>query len=207
MNAWAVPAVIFVVVIVAAWLGLRWIRSEHVETLRAVPLFSGLSRHDLMAVLRSTHGIGFENGGAIIREGERGKGFFVLTRGTASVTVDGSQVAVLGPGSYFGEMAVIDDAPRTATIVATSSAFTLELAPTALFRLVGQHPSIARAFEDELRRRLAEVGEPVEPAEHVDRERLADLSTRLRKIQHPDWATSHAQRRWLRLSGLFARGT
>jgi CRP-like cAMP-binding protein len=206
VNAWVVPAVIFVLVLGASWLGVRWVRSEHVETLHAVPLFSDLSRGALMSILRSTHGVEFSPGGDIVRQGERGKGFFVLTKGAAVVTVEGSQVAALGPGSYFGEMAVIDGGPRTATITATAPVFVLELTPTALVRVIEADAAIAHAMDVELCRRLREAGEDVEPAPTVDRGRLADLSARLRRIQHPDWAPAGAGRRWLGLSRLFARG-
>jgi CRP-like cAMP-binding protein len=207
VNDWVVPAAIFVLILVACWLGLRWIRSEHVETLRAVPLFSGMSTHELMSILLSTHGVGFEPGSVIVREGERGKGFFVVTKGTAAVSVEGTHVATLGPGSYFGEMAVIDGGPRTATITATASMFMLELTPTALFRIVDTDATIARAMDAELSRRLAEAGDAADPAETVDRQRLADLSARLRRVQHPDWATTTGgARRWLGLSKVFARG-
>jgi len=56
----------------------------------AVPLFSGLSRRELMSVLRSTSGVGYERGGELVREGETGKGFFVMTKGTAAVSVGGT---------------------------------------------------------------------------------------------------------------------
>lgn len=207
MTGWLVPAVIFVVLGVASLLALRWIRSEHLETIRDVPLFSGLSDHELMSVLRSTHGEEFEPGDTVIREGERGKGFFVLTRGEADVSVDGKHVASLTPGSYFGEMAVIDDAPRAATITAKSPAFALVLPRGSLLRVIKLHPQIAQAFDVELRRRLLEVGEPVEPSEQVDERRLAELSARLRADEHPDWMPASGQPHRLRLSGLFARGS
>jgi CRP/FNR family transcriptional regulator, cyclic AMP receptor protein len=207
VSAWVVPALIFVLILVACWLGLRWVRSEHIETLRSVPLFSGMSNHELMAILRSTHGVGLAPGAVIVREGERGRGFFVVTKGAAAVSVEGTHVATLGPGSYFGEMAVIDGGPRTATITSTSSMFLLELTPAALFHIVDHDATIARTMDTELCRRLAEAGDAVTPADTVDRKRLADLSARLRRVQHPDWATTAGgARRWLGLSRVFARG-
>src|SRR5204863_102319 len=113
--------------IVERAVGLVWIRSEHLGTLHAVPLFSGLSRRDLMSVLRSTSGVGYERGSELVKEGETGKGFFIVTRGTAAVWVGGTQVDTIGPGSYFGEMAVLDGGPRTATITATAQMFVLQL--------------------------------------------------------------------------------
>jgi hypothetical protein len=92
-SAWLVPAIIFVIVIVVALLGLRWIRSEHLEALRTVPLFSLLSERELLSVLGSAHAVAFASGAAVIQQGEKGKGFFVITDGTARVTLDGDELA------------------------------------------------------------------------------------------------------------------
>ena len=105
---------------VACLLGLRWLRTEHLEELRSVPLFSGLSDHELLWVLRTARGESFAPGTTIIREGDIGGDFYMLTEGTVKVSVDGTEVATLGGGSYFGEIALIDGGSRTATITATS---------------------------------------------------------------------------------------
>jgi len=62
LRAWVAPAIIFAAAIIVGLLGLRWIRSEHLETLRAVPLFSLLSDQELGTVLRSARVAGFEPG-------------------------------------------------------------------------------------------------------------------------------------------------
>jgi CRP-like cAMP-binding protein len=124
------------------------------------------------------------------------------------VSVGGTQVDTLGPGSYFGEMSVLDGGPRTATITATGQVFVLHLPPATLSRILDRYPTIARQIDDELSRRLASAGEQVAPTDRVDRARLADLSARLRRARHSDWATApDAKARWLGLSKLFARGT
>jgi CRP/FNR family cyclic AMP-dependent transcriptional regulator len=146
VNAWVVPAIIFVLLIVAAWLGLRWIRSEHLEALRSAPLFSLLSEHELLSVLSSARAVAFSSGAVVIQQGEKGKGFFVITDGTAGVTLDGEDLVTLASGSYFGEMAVIDGGPRTATITAQTELSTLEITPTAFLRLVDREPMVAQAF-------------------------------------------------------------
>jgi CRP/FNR family transcriptional regulator, cyclic AMP receptor protein len=208
VSAWVVPGVIFLVVIVACAAGLLWIRSEYLETLHSVPLFSGLSRHDLMKVLRSTSGVGYERGGEVVKEGETGKGFFIMTKGTAAVSVGETQVDAIGPGSYFGEMAVLDGGPRTATVTATGQVFVLHLPPATFSRILDSYPTIARQIDDELTRRLSAAGEQVPPTDRVDRARLARLSERLREVRNPDWAAAPGVKsRWLGLSRLFARGT
>ena len=160
-----------------------------------------------MSVLRSTSGVGYERGSELVKEGDTGKGFFIMTKGTAAVSVGGTQVDTIGPGSYFGEMAVLDGGPRTATITATGQVFVLHLPPATLSRILDTQPTIAHQIDDELTRRLSSAGEQVAPTDRVDRARLADLSARLRSIRNPDWATApNAKSRWLGLSKLFARG-
>jgi CRP-like cAMP-binding protein len=209
LSAWVVPAIFFIVVIVVAWLGLRWIRSEHLEALRAIPLFSLLSQRELLAVLGSARAVTFPPGVAVIQQGERAKGFFVITDGNANVTLDGAELATLGPGSYFGEMAVIDGGPRTATILAQNHVSTLEISPTAFLRLVDREPMIAQNIYEELSRRLKAAGNEVheDAGTRVDRTRLVELSQTLRRTQDADWVqATPAKRRWLRFSNLFARG-
>jgi CRP/FNR family transcriptional regulator, cyclic AMP receptor protein len=208
VNAWVVPAIIFVLFGIAAWLGLRWIRSEHLEALRAVPLFSLLSDRELLAVLRSARPATFPPGATIIRQGEEGTGFFAITDGRAKVTVDERELITLGSGSYFGEMAVIDGGPRTATITAETQVSTLEITPTALLHLVEREPMIARSIHEELVRRLKAAGGLVEEGgdARIDRAKLVEASWALRASQNADWTEVPSTRRRLRFSTLFARG-
>jgi CRP/FNR family cyclic AMP-dependent transcriptional regulator len=187
---------------------LRWIRSEHMEALRSIPLFSLLSDRELLAVLRSARAVGFPAGGTIIKEGEQGKGFFVITEGTARVTLGGAELATLGSGSYFGEMAVIDGGPRTATLSAQGQVSTLEITPTAFLHLVDREPLIARSIHEELTRRLKAAGGLVEEGDaRIDRAKLVEASWALRASQTADWAeATPTGRRRLRFSNLFARG-
>jgi CRP/FNR family cyclic AMP-dependent transcriptional regulator len=209
VNAWVVPAIIFVVLIVAALLGLRWIRSEHLEALRSAPLFSLLSERELSSVLSSAHAAEFSSGEVVIQQGEKGKGFFVITDGTAKVSVEGEDLVTLASGSYFGEMAVIDGGSRTATITAQTQLSTLEITPTAFLRLVDREPMVVQAFYEELSRRLEMAGSPVDEAAgtRVDLARLAELSQTLRQTQNADWVqATPSRRRRLRFTNLFARG-
>jgi CRP/FNR family transcriptional regulator, cyclic AMP receptor protein len=207
VASWLVPGVIFLILIVASWLGLRWIRSEHLETLRSIPLFSRLTKGQLSSVLRSSHAVEYEPGVPIVTEGEKGKGFFVLARGTVNVSISGKEVSTLGPGSYFGEIAVIDGGPRTATITAESAVSALELTRPALLRLIDREPGVARAMYDELQRHLSEPQSSAFTDVPVTREMLVDLCAQLRRIDQPDFAkVQSSERRWLGLSRLFARG-
>jgi CRP/FNR family transcriptional regulator, cyclic AMP receptor protein len=201
--------IVTIVVVGAALLAIRWVRTAHLEALRATPLFAGLQRNQLMRVLRSTKAAEFTSGSAITTQGERGKGFFVITRGEVLVAVDGKPVATLGPGSSFGEMAVIDGGPRAATITAEGDVFALELSPEALLRLLDKEPSVAAAMAAQLRERLGSVGgEPADAGDGaVERAELVGLTQRLRAVEHPDWAQPPVPASWaLRFSKLFARG-
>jgi CRP-like cAMP-binding protein len=210
VSAWVVPAIIFVVVIVACLLGLRWLRTEHLEELRSVPLFSGLSDHELLWVLRTARAESFPPGTTIIREGDIGGDFYMLTEGTVKVTVDGTEVAALGEGSYFGEIALIDGGSRMATITATTPVSSLALSSTAFLRTVDREPMIARAIFVELSKRLDATGDQIDgDVSQVDRARLIEVCKRLRAgSPHPEWApaTSPAKHR-LMLTSLFARGS
>ena len=90
------------------------------ETLSNVPLFSGLEPRDLDRIADSFKQRNYVAGDTIANEGSGGAGFFVIGEGTAKVTVHGEERATLGPGDYFGEIALIDEGVRSATITATS---------------------------------------------------------------------------------------
>ena len=88
------------------------------ELLDAVPLFSGLDARERAAIAESMKLRSLEPGEAIAVEGEQGVGFFVIESGTARVTIGGEERRMLGPGDYFGEIALISRAPRSATVTA-----------------------------------------------------------------------------------------
>jgi CRP/FNR family cyclic AMP-dependent transcriptional regulator len=89
-----------------------------VDLLRRVPLFSDLDDDELEQIAPSFKERTFDAGAVIAEEGKGGVGFFVIEDGTAKITVRGEERATVGPGGYFGEIALIDDGPRTATVTA-----------------------------------------------------------------------------------------
>ena len=89
-----------------------------VELLQRVPLFAGLGRRELERVATSMKERRFKEGDTVTTEGRGGVGFFVIEEGEADVTVHGEERARLGPGDYFGEIALITESDRTATIKA-----------------------------------------------------------------------------------------
>ncbi len=88
------------------------------ELIKQVPLFSDLDKRDLQGLASSMKERIFEEGDTIASEGQSGVGFFIIDEGEATISVKGEERATLGHGDYFGEVALIDDGERTATITA-----------------------------------------------------------------------------------------
>lgn len=114
-----------------------------VEELSKVPLFSDCSNRDLQTIGRVVKDIDHRAGTVIAREGEPGVGLFVIVDGEAEVTIGGKKKATLGPGEFFGEIALLDGGPRTATVTATTDVKLLGLTEWVFRGLMQEHPSIA----------------------------------------------------------------
>jgi len=100
--------------------------TDVVDLLASVPLFSSLDRKELQRLAKDFSERTFPAGAVVVREGdEHGVGFFVVVEGEGIVTVGGKEVDRVGPGSYFGEVALISDRKRTATITASTELKTL----------------------------------------------------------------------------------
>jgi CRP-like cAMP-binding protein len=97
-----------------------------VDLLAGVPLLASLDRKDLERLAKDFSERTFPAGSIVVREGDtHGMGFFVVADGEGVVTVGGKEVGKVGPGSYFGEVALISDRTRTATVTATTDLKTL----------------------------------------------------------------------------------
>ena len=118
-------------------------RDAKVELLKRVPLFADCSKTELRALAKSTDEIDLREGTVMTREGRPGREFFVLIEGTARVTRDGREVAELKGGDWFGEIALITNRPRTATVTATSAVDVLVLTDRRFRTAVETMPTIA----------------------------------------------------------------
>jgi CRP/FNR family cyclic AMP-dependent transcriptional regulator len=116
---------------------------EAVELLKRVPLFSDLEGRELEQIANSMKQRTFSAGQSIAVEGQSGVGFFVIEDGRATVTVGGDEVRTLGPGDYFGEVALITQGARTATVTAETDLRTYGMTFWDFRPLVEDTPSIS----------------------------------------------------------------
>lgn len=114
-----------------------------VERLAQVPIFSGCSKKELQTIARAVRPIEHEAGTVIAQEGEPGAGLFVIDSGSADVTIGGRKVNHLEAGEFFGEMALLDGGPRTATVTAKTDISLFVLTEWVYRGLLSEHPSIA----------------------------------------------------------------
>jgi CRP-like cAMP-binding protein len=125
------------------------------ELLRNVRLFSDLDERDLQSLSEEFNERRFATGEKIALEGEGGLMFFVVESGELNVEVHGEAVSTIGPGSSFGEIALIDRRPRTATVIAASDVKAYGL-PVFVFRpFVEARPQVAWKLLEAMADRLA----------------------------------------------------
>jgi CRP-like cAMP-binding protein len=114
------------------------------DQLKEIPLFSELNQRQLRRIARDFRDRRFKAGTSIVRQHEMsGIGFFLITEGEASVVVDGREVARLGAGEHFGELALISEGVRTATVTAVTPLECLEITFWDFRRIAKDNPDIA----------------------------------------------------------------
>jgi CRP-like cAMP-binding protein len=119
------------------------VAQEVVNLLHRVPIFHGLDQRELGRIGASMKERTFRAGETVTTEGAGGVGFFVIENGEARVSVGGQERRRLGPGDYFGEVALLTDSPRTATIVAETDLHCFGMTSWDFKPLVETHSSIA----------------------------------------------------------------
>ena len=113
------------------------------ETLKKVPLFADLDARELDQIAATMRERVFAAGDTVTQEGAGGAGFFVIESGEAEVTVDGAPRGTIGPGDYFGEIALLTGSDRTATITATTEMLCYGMTPWDFKPLVETNSTIA----------------------------------------------------------------
>jgi len=123
---------------------MRFGKDVKTKLISGVPLFAQCSKGELQEIAAIADEIDIAEGKELTTEGSPGREFFVIIEGTASVAQDGDQINDLGPGDFFGEVALVKDTPRTATVTATSPVRALVVTRQNFKRLIEQQPDIER---------------------------------------------------------------
>jgi CRP/FNR family cyclic AMP-dependent transcriptional regulator len=127
------------------------------EILRKVPLFAELGDRELERLAEHFKERTFPEGSAVTTEGATGTGFFIIADGNATVSIGGEERATIGPGDFFGEIALVDEGTRSATIVAATDLRCYGLTAWEFRPFVEEHPQVAWPLLKTLARRLREA--------------------------------------------------
>jgi CRP/FNR family cyclic AMP-dependent transcriptional regulator len=132
---------------------------ELVESLKRVPIFAGVRDKELGRLVKAMRDSRFNEGEVITTEGRSGVGFFLIEDGNATVSLRGEIVRTLGPGDHFGEIALIDEGPRSATVTASTDLRCRGLAAWEFKSFVQEHPEVAWPLLETLASRLRDAEE------------------------------------------------
>lgn len=124
------------------------------ELIQQVPLFAGLGKKDLQGLASSMKERTFEAGDTIASEGQSGVGFFIIEDGEATVTVGGEELGTMKAGDSFGEVALIDDGARTATVTAKTQLKCYGITSWEFRPLVAENANLAWKMLQEMAKRL-----------------------------------------------------
>jgi CRP-like cAMP-binding protein len=138
---------------------MRLGNNAKIDLLKRVPLFGGCSKKELEALAVIADEIDLREGSVLTREGQPGREFFVLIDGEVDVTQDGTDVARLKAGDWFGEIALLTKASRTATVTAASAVRVLVVTDRAFRQVLETTPSIAVKMLERVGERLAHDAE------------------------------------------------
>ena len=143
--------------------------APEVEALRAVPFFADLTPEDLARLARIGEKRIYRAGQEIVRKDEEGLSLYVILSGSATVTAGGRE-HTLGPGEFFGEMALLGGTRRTATVIATEEVEAMVLEATYFRPFLIKNPSVTVTILEGVSRRLREVQDRIERMEQPSSE-------------------------------------
>ena len=138
----------------------RQSRDDKLALLSEVSLFSACTKRELRRIASLADEIEVPQGKVLTRQGDPGRECFVITRGRAKATMRGRGSTTLRPGAFFGEMALLDRGPRSATVTAETDMHLLVLSSREFSALVEEVPSVARRIMRGLAERLREAERP-----------------------------------------------
>lgn len=136
---------------------LKRTKRQTATALAGVPMFSDLSKKDLERLAADTDELTFGPREPVVREGERGETLFVVLGGEGRVVRGGKKVGTVLPGDFFGELAAIDGAPRSASVVAVTPLRVLRLFRRHLMALLKDEPHVTLKLLDGIVRRLRQI--------------------------------------------------
>ena len=140
---------------------MRFRQDTKVAALKRSPLFEGLSRKQLAHLARLTDDLDVPAGTVLCKEGRRGREFFVIIDGEATVTRGGKPVATIGSGDFFGEIALLERVVRTATVSAATPLSFFVISDQAFSAVLNTDPSIERKLLRAMVRHLVSIsGDP-----------------------------------------------
>lgn len=132
-------------------------RSDHLDHLAQVPMFSACSKKDLQTISRASDEVTVASGKTLVEEGKPGHEFFLIVAGKATVHRNGRKIAALGEGQYFGELALLDRGPRSATVKADGDMTVLVLGQREFSGVLDEVPGLARKLLQGMATRLREA--------------------------------------------------
>lgn len=137
-------------------------RDEKLDLLHRIPLFSGFDRRRLERLGMLADEVDVPAGKMLMRQGESGADMMVVVRGSVSVERDGSRLNTLGPGDFFGEIALVDGGPRTATVTAEEPTTLLVITHRDFHSMMDEFPEVADQVMNALAKRVRHL-EPDAP--------------------------------------------
>lgn len=132
-------------------------RDAYLEHLSKVRLFSSCSDKDLQKIAKASDEVTIDAGRVLVEQGTTGRECYVILEGTASVERNGARVTTLGPGDQFGELALLDGGPRTATVTAETPMKVLVLGQREFAGVLDEVPGLAHKVMSSLAQRIREL--------------------------------------------------
>jgi CRP-like cAMP-binding protein len=134
-------------------------RNTKTDQLKGVQMFSACTDKELAQIARACDELAVEPGAVVVEEGASGEDFYLVGTGEAEVVRGGQRVAILGPGGYFGELSLLDDAPRNATVTAVTAMTLVRLQRREFTAVLDSWPGVAYKLLQQMARRLREADE------------------------------------------------
>jgi CRP-like cAMP-binding protein len=132
-------------------------RNTKTDQLRGVQMFSACTDKELAQIARACDELTVEADATVVEEGTAGEGFYLIVSGDAEVTRGGQRVATLGAGAYFGELSLLDEAPRNASVKALTKMSLLQLKRREFSAVLDSWPGVAHKLLQQMARRLHEA--------------------------------------------------